>query len=72
MATKTPLRELQQAVVCVIAADTYQGYQAERHLTSNRLTLSKPRGAACDRFAHARIMKNHLDCPHICRSKYAY
>ena len=29
MATKTPLRELQQAVVCEIATDTYQGYQKD-------------------------------------------
>ena len=36
MAIKTPLRELQQAVVCVIAADTYRGYQKD----ISRVTVS--------------------------------
>ena len=56
MTIKTPLRELRQAVMCAIATDTYQGYQKDVSRETIQPTDSEqPRGAACDRFAHAHV-----------------
>ena len=56
MAIKTPLRELRQAVMCAITTETYQGYQKDVSRETIQPTDSEqPRGAACDRFAHAHI-----------------
>ena len=64
MATKTPLRELQQAVVCAIATDTYQGYQED---TSQLTTwaILEVHAAWQIKFAHARITKIHTDFPYL-------
>ena len=61
MTINTLLRELRDTVVCAITSDTYQGHQ--ENTTTHQ--PSKPRGGACDSFAHARIMKNHADYPHL-------